>query len=42
MLQHIIRHRVTNEDVRREIQAVIGEYDELLTMVKDPLAKHRA
>ena len=25
---------VTNEEVRKEIQAAIGEYDELLTLVK--------
>ena len=25
---------VTNEEVRRKIQAAIGEYDELLTLVK--------
>ena len=27
---------VTNEKVRRKLQAAIGEYDELLTMVKKP------
>ena len=38
MLQEAIEHsykdNVTNEEVRRKIQAVIGEYDELLTLVK--------
>ena len=37
-LQHFSRtdHKdhVTNEEVRRKIQAAIGEYDELLTLVK--------
>ena len=28
------KDHVTNEDVRRKIQAAIGEYDELLTLVK--------
>ena len=28
------RERVTDEEVRRKIQAAIGEYDELLTMVR--------
>ena len=28
------RGHVTNEEVRREIQAAIGEYDELLTLIK--------
>ena len=28
------KDHVTNEEVRREIQEVIGEYDELLTLVK--------
>ena len=28
------KDHVTNEEVRREIQAAIGEYDELLTIVK--------
>ena len=28
------KDHVTNEEVRREIQAAIGEYDELLTLVK--------
>ena len=28
------KDHVTNEEVRRKIQAVIGEYDELLTLVK--------
>ena len=28
------RDDITNEDFRRKIQAAIGEYDKLLTMVK--------
>ena len=28
------KDHVTNEEVRRKIQAAIGEYDELLTLVK--------
>ena len=28
-------NHVTNEEVRRKIQAAIGEYDELLTLVKE-------
>ena len=28
------RDHVTNEEVRRKIQAAIGEYDELLTLVR--------
>ena len=28
------KDHVTNEDVRRKIQAAIGEYDELLTLIK--------
>ena len=28
------KDHVTNEEVRRKIQATIGEYDELLTLVK--------
>ena len=28
------KNHVTNEDVRRKIQAAIGKYDELLTLVK--------
>ena len=28
------KDQVTNEEVRREIQAAIGEYDELLILVK--------
>ena len=28
------RTKITNEEVRRKIQAAIGEYDELLTLVK--------
>ena len=30
----LYKDHVTNEDVRRKIQAAIGEYDELLTLVK--------
>ena len=30
------KDRVTNEEVRRKIQTAIGEYDELLTLVKKP------
>ena len=30
-----ISYHVTNEEVRRKIQAAIGEYDELLTLVKN-------
>ena len=29
------KDHVTNEEVRRKIQAAIGEYDELLTLVKN-------
>ena len=29
------KNHATNEEVRRKIQAVIGEYDKLLTLVKD-------
>ena len=28
------KDHITNEEVRRKIQAAIGEYDELLTLVK--------
>ena len=28
------KEQVTNEEVRRKIQVAIGEYDELLTLVK--------
>ena len=35
MLMNILyKNRVTNEEVRRKIQAAIGEYDELLNLVK--------
>ena len=39
MLPEAIEHisymdHVTNEEVRRKIQAAIGEYDKLLTLVK--------
>ena len=35
MLPEAIEHfNVTNEEVRRKIQAAIGEYDELLTLIK--------
>ena len=35
-IEHFINYKnhVTNEEVRRKIQAAIGEYDELLTLVK--------
>ena len=33
------KDHVTNEEVRRKIQAAIGEYDELLTLVKKQKAK---
>ena len=33
-IEHFIKDHVTNEEVRRKIQAAIGEYDELLTLVK--------
>ena len=32
--EHLVKDPVTNEEVRRKIQSVIQEYDELLTMVK--------
>ena len=32
--EHSYKDHVTNEEVRREIQAAIGEYDEILTLVK--------
>ena len=39
MLQRLLnisyKDHVTNEEVHREIQAAIGEYDELLTLVKE-------
>ena len=28
------KDHITNEEVRRKVQAAIGEYDELLTLVK--------
>ena len=34
MLPETIEHRVTNSEVRRNIQAAIGVYDEFLTLVK--------
>ena len=34
LLKISYKDRVTNEEVRRKIQAAIGEYDELLTLVK--------
>ena len=34
LLSILYKDNVTNEEVRRRIQAAIGEYDELLTMVK--------
>ena len=33
VIEHFMNH-VTNEEVRRKIQAAIGEYDEHLTLVK--------
>ena len=33
-IEHFVQVHVTNEEVRRKIQAAIGEYDELLTLVK--------
>ena len=33
-IEHFIKDHVINEEVRRKIQAAIGEYDELLTLVK--------
>ena len=30
----VICYHITNEEVRRKIQAAIGDYDELLTTVK--------
>ena len=34
LLNNSYKGHVTNVDVRREIQAAIGDYDELLTLVK--------
>ena len=34
LLNILYKDHVTNEEVRRKIQAPIGEYDELLTLVK--------
>ena len=34
LLNITFKDNVTNEEVRRKIQAVIGEYDDLLTLVK--------
>ena len=34
LLNILYKGHVTNEEVRRKIQAAIGEYDELLTLVK--------
>ena len=34
IIETLYKDHVTNEDVRREIQAAIGEYDELQTLVK--------
>ena len=33
-IYHLYQDHVTNEEVRRKTQAAIGEYDELLTLVK--------
>ena len=35
MLNTSYKDHVTNEEVRRKIQAPIGEYDELMTLVKN-------
>ena len=32
--EHSYKNHITNENVRRQTQAVIGEYDELKTMVQ--------
>ena len=34
LLNILYKDHITNEEVRRKIQAAIGEYDELLTLVK--------
>ena len=34
LLNILYKDHVTNEEARRKIQAAIGEYDELLTLVK--------
>ena len=34
LLNNSYKEHVTNEEVRRKIQSVIGEYDKLLTLVK--------
>ena len=34
LLNFLYKYHVTNEEVRRKIQAAIGGYDELLTLVK--------
>ena len=34
LLNILYKNHVTNEEVRSKIQAAIGEYDELLTLVK--------
>ena len=34
LLNILYKDNVTNEEIRRKIQAAIGEYDELLTLVK--------
>ena len=33
-IEHLYKDYVTNEEVHRKIQAAIGEYDKLLTLVK--------
>ena len=33
-IEHFVQGHMTNEEVCRKIQAAIGEYDELLTLVK--------
>ena len=34
LLNNLYNEYVTNEEVRRKVQAAIGEYDEFLTLVK--------
>ena len=39
--EHLVRDHVTNEDVRRKLQAATGNYDEHLTFVRKGLATKR-